>query len=628
MQHQLPRNYQPPILQTDYEYLESQHEKEELYSGYRYNPVNVKFLLPGTKFAQECADEDIQRQIDEVYYTSHDKLNHSIQSEVHNFLRTSVENHELQSELQRREKLEAQRAARQKKQRDQEEELEQMVLMIKKTVASMITAFIIKKAFNYAFKYNTTVTTIDNVYLSLPALTVASIAHYGKLNYPTPREGTESLLQNKSHSTGHTNADIMQTANRRLNQLATTIGTPSPALEVYPAAAPAKSDEDVVIVSAVRTPMCKAKRGGFKDTHPTDLLSAALKASVERAKVDPKLVQDIVVGNVLPPGGGAVQARMAQFLAGIPEEVPIVTVNRQCSSGLQAIANIAAAIRNGTIDIGIGAGVESMTLGNMTDVGDINQKIFDNEKARDCLISMGETSENVAEKYGVAREKQDKFAAESYNRAIKAIKDGKFKAEIVPVKTVLKDKEGNEKEVTISEDDGAKPTSLEQLQKLKPAFRKNGSSTAGNSSQMTDGAAAVVLARRSVAKKLGLPILGRFVSYSVVGVPPNVMGIGPAFAIPEALKKAGLSTKDIDVYEINEAFASQALYSIETLGLDLAKVNPNGGAIALGHPLGCTGARQTTTLFHELKRTKGRYGVVSMCIGTGMGAAAVYEAEN
>jgi len=421
----------------------------------------------------------------------------------------------------------------------------------------------------------------------------------------------------------------METANRRLNQLAATIGTPSHVvLESYPTAAPAKSDDDVVIVSAVRTAVTKARRGGFKDTHPTDLLSAALRGAVERAKVDPKLIQDIVVGNVLPPGGGAVQARMAQFLAGLPEEVPVVTINRQCSSGLQAIANIANAIRAGTIDIGIGAGVESMTTGNMTDVGEINEKIFQNEKAKDCLISMGETSENVAEKYGVSREKQDKFALESYTRAVKAIKEGKFKNEIVPVKTVIKDKEGKETEVTISEDDGAKPTTLEQLQKLKPAFRKNGGSTAGNSSQMSDGAAAVVLARRSVAKKLGLPVLGKFVSFAVVGVPPNVMGIGPAFAIPEALKKAGLSTKDIDVYEINEAFASQAIYSVETLGLDFAKVNPNGGAIALGHPLGCTGARQTATLLNELHRNKQRYGVVSMCIGTGMGAAAVYEAEH
>jgi len=305
-----------------------------------------------------------------------------------------------------------------------------------------------------------------------------------------------------------------------------------------------------------------------------------------------------------------------------------VTLNRQCSSGLQAIANIANAIRAGTIDVGIGAGVESMTTGNMTDVGEINEKIFQNEKAKDCLISMGETSENVAEKYGVSREKQDKFALESYTRAVKAIKEGKFKNEIVPVKTVTKDKEGKETEVTISEDDGAKPTTLEQLQKLKPAFRKGGSSTAGNSSQMSDGAAAVVLARRSVAKKLGLPVIGKFVSFAVVGVPPNIMGIGPAFAIPEALKKAGLTTKDIDVYEINEAFASQAIYSVETLGLDFAKVNPNGGAIALGHPLGCTGARQTATLLNELHRNKQRFGVVSMCIGTGMGAAAVYEAEH
>eukprot|EP01117_Protostelium_nocturnum_P000025 TRINITY_DN1009_c0_g1_i1.p1 TRINITY_DN1009_c0_g1~~TRINITY_DN1009_c0_g1_i1.p1 ORF type:complete len:448 (+),score=176.00 TRINITY_DN1009_c0_g1_i1:73-1344(+) len=423
----------------------------------------------------------------------------------------------------------------------------------------------------------------------------------------------------------------MENATRRINHLASTIGAENNnnnQFNTVPTAASSKSDDDVVIVSAVRTPICRAKRGGFKDTHPTDLLSAALQASVQRAKVDPKLIQDIVVGNVLPPGGGAVQARMGQFLAGFPDTVPIVTINRQCSSGLQACANIAAAIKAGTIDIGIGAGVESMTSGNMMDVGEPNPKIFENEKARDCLLSMGETSENVAEKYGVSREKQDRFAAESYARAVKAVKEGRFKDEIVPVTTTVKDAEGKETTVTISDDDGPKPTSFEQLQKLRPAFRKTGSSTAGNSSQVSDGAAAVVLARRSVAKKLGLPILGKFVSYSVVGVAPDVMGIGPAVAIPDALKRAGLSTKDIDLYEINEAFASQALYSCETLGLDMNKVNPNGGAIALGHPLGCTGARQVATLFSQLRKTKGRYGVVSMCIGTGMGAAAVFEAEN
>jgi acetyl-CoA acyltransferase 1 len=389
-----------------------------------------------------------------------------------------------------------------------------------------------------------------------------------------------------------------------------------------------KSDDDVVIVSAVRTPICKAKRGGLKDTHPTDLLVTVLKAVLERVKMDPKFVQDIIVGNVLPPGGGAAAARMAMFLAGFPESVPVSTVNRQCSSGLQAFANIAGEISTRVIDIGIAAGVESMSSYDMTSsIGDVNPKVFDDPKARDCLMSMGETSENVASQFGVSREKQDRFAYESFQKALKAQKEGRFKNEIVPVTTVIKTADGQEKSITISEDDGIRPTTLETLQKLRPAFKENGTSTAGNSSQVSDGAAAVLAMRRSVAKRMGFPILATYRSFAVCGVPPSLMGIGPAFAIPEALKKAGLKKEDIDIYEINEAFASQALYCVEKLGLPMSKVNPNGGGIALGHPLGCTGARQIATLLNELSRTHGRYGVVSMCIGTGMGAAAVFELE-
>lgn len=421
-------------------------------------------------------------------------------------------------------------------------------------------------------------------------------------------------------------------AARRIQQLANTLGVENSNsnVEVSNCAASkhSKSDDDVVIVAALRTPICKAKRGGFKDTHPTELLATVLKGIIDKTKIDPKIVQDIQVGNVLPPGGGAAQARMAMFLAGYPVEVPIATVNRQCSSGLQAFANIAAAIRNKYIDVGIAAGLESMTFGDMIgSVGDINQRVFENNNARDCLMSMGETSENVASQFGVSRDKQDKFAFDSFNKAFRAQKEGRFDAEIVPVKTVLKDQNGQEKTVVIDKDDGVRPTTLEALQKLKPAFKEGGTSTAGNSSQVSDGAAAVLAMRRSVAKKLGLPILGTFRGYAVTGVPPSVMGIGPAFAIPEALKNAGLTVNDVDVYEINEAFASQAIYSVEKLGIPFEKVNPNGGAIALGHPLGCTGARQIATLFNELRRTKGRYGVVSMCIGTGMGAAGVFELE-
>lgn len=422
-----------------------------------------------------------------------------------------------------------------------------------------------------------------------------------------------------------------QSAARRISHIASILNNSveetQSSLLPLPTAAQGKSDDDVVIVSAVRTAIGKAKRGGFKDTHPTEMLSAVLKGVVDKVKLDPKHVQDILVGTVLAPGGGATQARMAMFLAGFSEESSISTTNRQCSSGLQAVASIAAAIKNGYIDIGIGAGVESMSQNDMVaSVGDINPRINESAKAQACLMGMGETSENVASQYGITREEQDKMAFESQLKAAKAQKEGKFDSEIIPVTTQVDDN-GTKKTITVSKDEGPRATTLESLKKLKPAFKENGTTTAGNSSQVSDGAAAVLLMRRSAAKKLGLTPLAIFRSFSVVGVPPEVMGIGPAFAIPEALKKAGIQVKDVDVYEINEAFASQATYCIKKLGIPMERVNPNGGAIALGHPLGCTGARQIATLIPELQRSKGRYGVISMCIGTGMGAAAVIERE-
>jgi len=416
---------------------------------------------------------------------------------------------------------------------------------------------------------------------------------------------------------------------RRLEHfLRTTVPSSSQSINVIGTKGSQVSDEDVVIVSAYRTALTKAKRGGFKDTHITHLLAAVLKATIEKNKLDPKLVGDIVVGNVLCPGAGATQARMAMFLAGFPEVVPITSVNRQCSSGLQAVANIASSIKSGVIDIGIACGAESMSSFDMMgSVGEINPKVFENDKAKLCLLSMGETSENVAEKYGISRQEQDQMAYESQLKASRAQKE-KFKDEIIPVTTNIVNSEGQTQTITVTQDDGIRPTSLENLAKLKPSFKQGGTTTAGNSSQVTDGAAAVLLMRRSVAKKLGYKPLGRFISYSVVGVPPEVMGIGPAFAIPEALKKANLTINDIDIFEINEAFASQATYCIKKLAIPREKLNPNGGAIALGHPLGCTGARQVATLLHELKRSGQRYGVISMCIGTGMGAAAVLESES
>ncbi|NWV11643.1 THIKB thiolase, partial [Ptilonorhynchus violaceus] len=287
-----------------------------------------------------------------------------------------------------------------------------------------------------------------------------------------------------------------------------------------------------------------------------------------------------------------------------------------------------------------------MSLRSGNNPGDISSSMMDNSKARDCLIPMGITSENVAEKFGVSRKKQDAFALASQQNeqrslrwsdcnsvpvqgwvAAKAQQMGLFKTEIVPVKTTVVDNEGNQKTITVHQDEGIRPsTTLEGLAKLKPAFKEDGSTTAGNASQVSDGAAAVLLAKRSKAAQLGLPMLGVLRSFAVVGVPPDVMGIGPAYAIPAAVQKAGLTLNDIDIFEINEAFASQAVYCVEKLGIPMEKVNPLGGAIALGHPLGCTGARQVVTLLNELKRRgKRAYGVVSMCIGTGMGAAAVFE---
>ncbi|XP_029283020.1 3-ketoacyl-CoA thiolase, peroxisomal isoform X2 [Cottoperca gobio] len=343
--------------------------------------------------------------------------------------------------------------------------------------------------------------------------------------------------------------------------------------------------------------------------------------------LSPDKLGDICVGNVLQPGAGALMARVAHFLSGFPDTVPVYTVNRQCSSGLQALFNIAGAIRSRSFDLGLACGTESMSLRSIGDPGDLSSRLTDNDKARDCIIPMGITSENIAEKFGISREKQDAFALSSQQKAARAQSSGVFEQEIVPVITRFVDDEGKEREVTVAKDDGIRAgTTLAGLNKLRPAFKPDGSTTAGNSSQVSDGAAAVLIGRRSAVEALGLPVLGVLRASAVVGVPPDLMGIGPAFAIPAALKQAGLTVDDIDVFEINEAFASQALYCVETLGIPLEKVNPNGGAIALGHPLGCTGARQVVTLLNELRRRGRRaYGVVSMCIGTGMGAAAVFE---
>lgn len=387
-----------------------------------------------------------------------------------------------------------------------------------------------------------------------------------------------------------------------------------------------KHDDDVVIVAALRSAVTKARKGGLSQAAPEEILGNVLKAVIKQSGVDPKLIEDVAIGNVLPPGGGATSARQAALWAGIPDTAAVNTVNRQCSSGLATVNQIANEILTHQIDLGIGGGVESMTLNYGAGVmpSKMSDAVMENEEAADCMLPMGITSENVAKKYNVTREKQDAFAAESFRRAHEAQKAGKFKSEIVPIKYV--DDDGNERSVT--EDDGIRGgVTKESLAKLKPAFAADGCTHAGNASQVSDGAAAVLLARRSFAKKHNLPIIAKYVGGVVVGVPPNIMGVGPAYAIPKLLEKAHLQTSDIDLYEINEAFASQALFSIEHLGLDLAKVNPVGGAIAMGHPLGATGSRQIATALAEAKRNGQKLIVTSMCIGTGMGMAALIVNE-
>jgi len=381
---------------------------------------------------------------------------------------------------------------------------------------------------------------------------------------------------------------------------------------------------EVAVVSAVRTPVGKAKKGVFKDTRPDDLLAAALSAAVERSGVDPSKIDDVIVGTAMPEAEqGMNVARIGAIMAGVPDDVPALTINRFCSSGLQSLAQGASAILAGWQDVVLAGGVETMTL---IDMG--GEKPAPNPKLLaerpGAYTPMGITAENVAERFEVSREVQDEFAATSQSRAISAIEAGRFADEIVPVNTRIFE-DGAWRDITVDTDEGPRPSTAEGLGKLRPAFKQGGTVTAGNSSQMSDGAAAVLIAERGFAEANGLPVLGLLRSYQVVGVDPEIMGIGPARAIPRAVEAAGLKLDDIGLFEINEAFASQAAYCVRDLGLDPETVNVNGGAIALGHPLGCTGAKLTATLLHEMKRRGVRYGVVSMCVGGGMGAAAVFE---
>lgn len=389
-------------------------------------------------------------------------------------------------------------------------------------------------------------------------------------------------------------------------------------------------DTDVVVVSALRTPIGRAGRGSLKAVTPDDLLTTVLRATLETTGVPAESIGDVAVGNVQLSGAYALPSRTAALRAGIPTAVPVYAVNRQCSSGLQAVANIAQAISSGDIEVGIAAGVESMSFGGGVASPSAPpppanwDATMEHPLAAQCLTPMGITAENVAERYGIGRRAQDEMAVESHAKALAAQAAGRFNDEIVPVSVAAEDGSVS----VVRADDGPRPnTTLERLAKLKPAFKPDGTVTAGTSSQVSDGASAVLLMSRAKARQLGLRPLGTLRSYRVVGVQPDEMGVGPAAAIPPALAAAGITLGQVDVFEVNEAFAAQAAYCVAKLGIPAAKLNPLGGAIALGHPLGCTGNRQVATLLHQLRRTGGQYGVVSMCIGTGMGAAAVFEAE-
>jgi acetyl-CoA acyltransferase len=387
---------------------------------------------------------------------------------------------------------------------------------------------------------------------------------------------------------------------------------------------------EAVIVSGARTAVGKAPRGALSGTRPDDMAAAAIKAAVERAPgLDPHEIDDVIVGCAMPEAEqGLNMARAALLRAGLPLEVPAQTVNRFCSSGLQTIALAAQQIIAGMGDVVVAGGAESMSMVPMTGNHFAPNPLMD-EINPDLYLGMGLTAENVAKQYGVSREDQDAFALRSHKRAVAAIEAGKFKDEIVPLEVENVWFEGGRRQratTTFAIDEGPRrDTSAAALAKLKPVFAANGTVTAGNASQTSDGAAALVVMSREKADALGLKPLARFVSFAAAGVPPEIMGIGPVAAVPKALRLAGLTIEDIDLIELNEAFAAQALAVIRQLEIDEEKVNVNGGAIALGHPLGCTGAKLTVQLLSELARRGGRYGMVTMCIGGGMGAAGIFE---
>ncbi|WP_173915723.1 acetyl-CoA C-acetyltransferase [Halobacillus sp. Marseille-Q1614] len=388
--------------------------------------------------------------------------------------------------------------------------------------------------------------------------------------------------------------------------------------------------KEAVIVAGARTPVGRAKKGTLAHTRPDDLAALTIKETLKRAGGYEGNIDDVIIGCAMPEAEqGMNMARNICGLAGLHYKVPAITINRYCSSGLQSIAYGAEKIMLGHIDTAIAGGAESMSLIPMGGhVIKPNVQLVEN--APEYYMSMGHTAEEVANRFQISREDQDAFAARSHERAGQALKEGKFKDEIVPVnvvhRTVGSDHKLKEKEITFEMDEGVRPdTTVDVLAKLKPAFSVKGSVTAGNSSQMSDGAASVLLMDREKAKAEGMTPLVKFRSFAVAGVEPEVMGVGPIEAVPKALKMAGLELADIGLFELNEAFASQSLRVIRELGLNIDKVNVNGGAIALGHPLGCTGTKLTLSLIHEMKRRNEQFGVVTMCIGGGMGAAGVFE---
>jgi len=388
--------------------------------------------------------------------------------------------------------------------------------------------------------------------------------------------------------------------------------------------------KEVIIASSVRTAVGKAYKGTLRATRPDDLAAIAIKGALERVpQLNTKEIEDVVLGCAMPEAEqGMNVARIASLRAGLPVEISAMTINRFCSSGLQAIALVADRIAAGAYDVAVAGGTESMTMIPMG-----GHKVSANpwlvDHYPDAYLSMGLTAERLAKRYGITREQADEFSLRSHQKAIAAIQAGRFEDEIVPVPVSFTTPNGSKPkrvDIVFKVDEGPRAdTTLEALSALKPAFHAHGTVTAGSSSQMSDGAAAAVLMSAERAKALGITPLARFAAFATAGYKPEEMGLGPVFAIPKALKMAGLKLEDIDVIELNEAFAAQSLAVMKEGGLDSAKVNPNGGAIALGHPLGCTGAKLTATIIRELKRRNARYGLVTMCVGGGMGAAGIVE---